>query len=80
MHVTNLRPSGAGVVFDVQLLPTVRLLNWTAKHAKDRLKVYPPTPRHGTPTAIVAPETMTEIAGLVAAQLGGNRPDDRSNT
>ncbi|ODT69035.1 MAG: hypothetical protein ABS75_18460 [Pelagibacterium sp. SCN 63-23] len=75
MQITNLRPVGAGAVFDIQLLPTVRLLNWTAKHAKDRIKVFPPTPRHGAPTAIVAPETMTEIAALVAAELGGNRPD-----
>ena len=78
MLVTNLRPTGAGALFDVQILPTVRLLNWTAKRGGNgRLKVFPPTPRYGSPTAIVATETMTEIAALVEqAQREGNRPHD----
>ncbi|GEM_PF-5796672 len=80
MRISNLRPQGAGTLFDVQLLPTVRLLNWTAKRgANGRMKVFPPTPRYGAPTAIVALETMTEIAALVEqAQTEGDRPYDRS--
>lgn len=80
MQISNLRPAGAGTLFDIQILPTVRLLNWSAKRGGNgRLKVFPPTPRYGAPTAIVAIETMTEIAALVEqAQNEGNRPHDRN--
>lgn len=79
MKILNLRHTGAGTTFDVQLLPTVRLLNWSAKRSGDgRLRLFPPTPRHGSPSAIVAPETMSEIAQLVERALGGDRPDVRS--
>lgn len=82
MQISNLRPQGAGTLFDVQILPTVRLLNWTAKRGGNgRMKVFPPTPRYGAPTAIVDLETMSEIALLVErAQNEGDRPNERIRT
>lgn len=75
MKITNLRPvSGAGSVlarFDIDLSPQVKLLDWTLKRGG---RVFPPSPRHGTPAAVLAPELIAEITRIA---LEGVRLADR---
>ena len=79
--ITNLRPirpAGAMLAqFDVQVCPTVKLLNWTLKRTTSGFRVFPPTPRHGMPTAIVEPALMAEIGRQAAEMyLEGDRSYD----
>ena len=66
MEIVNLRPSGAGSVmarFDIALSPEVTLLDWALKRTGSGLRVFPPSPRHGNPSARVSPQLMAEITG-----------------
>ncbi len=71
MEIRNLRRiAGAGSVlarFDIELSPQVKLLDWTLKRGG---RVFPPSPRHGTPAAVLAPELIAEITRLAMEGVG----------
>ena len=71
MNIINLRRvDGAGSVvarFDIELSPQVKLLDWTLKTGG---RVFPPSPRHGTPAAVLAPELIAEITRLAMEGVG----------
>lgn len=78
MQIFNLRPLGAGgavALFDVQISADIKLLDWTLKQGRDgRFRVYPPSPRHGRPSAVIAPALFAEInLAAIAATTGGAR-------
>lgn len=71
MHISNLRrSSGDGSIlahFDLEVMPGVKLPNWAIKRGG---RVFPPSPRHGTPAAILAPELMAEVTRLAMEGVG----------
>lgn len=76
MHILNLRRvSGGGSAlarFDIEVTPDVKLLDWTLKAGG---RVFPPSPRHGAPAAVLAPHLIAEITRLA---MEGVRLDARS--
>ncbi|GGA47341.1 hypothetical protein [Pelagibacterium lentulum] len=71
MQIQNLRPmTGAGSAlarFDIELSPQVKLLDWTLKRGG---RVFPPSPRNGSPAAVLAPELIAEITRLALEGVG----------
>ncbi|RDE10353.1 hypothetical protein [Pelagibacterium lacus] len=76
MQITNLRPvEGAGSVlarFDIEVTPEIKLLDWSLKKGG---RVFPPSPRHGSPAAHLAPTLIAEITRLA---MEGVRQHDRT--
>ena len=85
MDIQNLRPSGAGsgavATFDIEVVPGLRLTGWHLRRSdRGEWRTFPPSPRHGTPAAITAPDVREKITAAAAAiYTGGQRPDDNSN-
>ncbi|MHA6731087.1 hypothetical protein [Devosia sp. A369] len=79
MQILNLRPMGAGSVlarFHIEVTPEIKLLEWTLKTGRDgRGRVFPPSPRHGAPAAVLAPNLIEEITLLA---MEGVRLNDRT--
>lgn len=73
MEIHNLRPiRDAGSVlarFDIEVTPEIKLLDWTLKRGG---RVFPPSPRHGLPAAVLAPELIAEITRLAMEGVGLN--------
>lgn len=69
MNITNLRKTrGDGAVvaqFDIELTPEIKLLDWTLKSVRNgQARVFPPSPRHGAPAAVLAPHLIEQITRM----------------
>lgn len=78
MQISNLRPHGTGLIFDVQITPEIRLIRWVAKRdSAGRQKIYPPTLREGPVGTIATPAFLSSLAQLVEqAYKEGDLPND----
>lgn len=83
MNITNLRPiRDAGTLvalFDLEVSPEIKLLDWQLRQTKNGLRAYPPSPRNGRPSASLAPALFSEIGRMAATAFErGNAQYDRS--
>lgn len=78
MEITNLRPSGGGMMFDVHVTPDVILRDWQIKRTKTGLRAVPPSVRHGRTPVWLAPSLLEDIVRLVRDTTEGDAPNDRS--
>lgn len=81
MQITNLRrTAGAGsliALFDLEVTPEIKLLDWQLRQTGKGLRAYPPSPRNGRPAASLAPALFSEIGRLAAsAYQEGNAHND----
>lgn len=78
MNISNLRrqPGSGGVValFDIEVAPEIKLLNWALKRASDGVWTsFPPTARSGTPSAKAPLHVREAITAAAAATFNGGR-------
>lgn len=77
MRILNLRhTSAAGSVlarFDIEVSSEITLLDWYLKRTgRGELRVFPPSPRHGQPSARLSPKLMAEVSALVISSTEGD--------
>lgn len=77
MKILNLRPSGAGAAFDVQLTPEIELRDWSLKLTAAGWRAFQPAVRGGRTPIWLAPEVLNEITRQARKQLEGDAPNER---
>jgi len=82
MHITNLRPTpgagGAVALFDIDIAPGLRLINWQLRRAGHGFHTFPPRVGNGPPAVITEASTREIITAAAVAAYGGQRANERS--